>query len=342
MTPTETLIQTLSQTPKLAEQLQASLQRLKDDNDQIIEVLTYSKTVADELDQLDDALKTISDLLTVVSVIPEVGQAASALRTSINLLSKEVTPARQAADKIESTVKPLREGLQKLASVLDLAIQTTGKIQSVSQTFLEQFTAVAACIDGLPAGKYKEQGQQYLEAFSKATEPAVADLNTALGTANGVIEEFYSKLSQLQQELEPLRQIAAAVEDVLKVLCPLLEPLQELKNALMTIQIVIPIPYPHLVSLYDVFVNFGAYIDLALKPIEELVNDLLKALNITLPSIPGLSDLLHLNIDVPVIPDFTALLSAITAPFEKIHVAITHFNLKCPPAEGDTAPTWPG
>ncbi|HTD82317.1 MAG TPA: hypothetical protein VK648_00845, partial [Gemmatimonadaceae bacterium] len=112
--PSETFISTLTQTPSLAGALQANLQRLKNNNDQIITVLTYTKTVADKLDKLDDTLKLVSDLLTVVSVIPEVGQAASALKNSIALLSREVTPARQAADRLEAKVKPFREALQKL------------------------------------------------------------------------------------------------------------------------------------------------------------------------------------------------------------------------------------
>src|ERR1043166_9320777 len=127
-TPTETFISTLTQTPPLSAKLQGDLQRLKNDNAQIIKVLGYAKTLADNLDKLDDALTLTNNLLTVVSVIPEVGQAASALKNSIAVLSPQVSRARKAADSLEAKVKPLRDALGKLDSGLDKGIELTGRI----------------------------------------------------------------------------------------------------------------------------------------------------------------------------------------------------------------------
>lgn len=338
--PTETFIATLSQTPPLSAELQKSLQRLNDDLDEIIKVLGYTKTVADDLDKLDDMLKTVSELLTVVSVIPEVGEAAAALKDSIAVLSEEVAPARKAADELEAEVKPFRDALGELSSALDEAIKVTAEINSTSQAFLDDFTAVVNCVNSLPAGEYKQQAQQYLDDFSSALQPTVSELNTALSTVNGVINDFYSELKALEEALDPLAAIASATEEVLAVLEPLLAPLQELENALNSIQITIPVPYPVTVSLYDVFTEFSEFIDLAMEPIQGLVDDLLKALDITLPSIPGLSDLINLEIDIPEIPDLEALMLTITNPFDALKLAIPTFTLKCPPEPGDTVPTF--
>ncbi|MFL6247115.1 MAG: hypothetical protein ACJ74H_13875 [Thermoanaerobaculia bacterium] len=340
--PTETFIGTLTKTPPLALALQASLQRLKDDDDEIVKVLTYTKTVADDLDQLDDMLTTVNDLLTVASVIPEVGEAAAALKDSVAVLSQEVAPARKAADELEAEVKPFREAFEKIGSYLDEGIKVTGDINTTSQTFLNDFTAVVNCVNSLPDGSYKQQAQAYLDSFSSGAEPVDGALNTAMDTANNIISTFYSEVEKLEAALNPLSAIASAVEQVLNVLSPVLGPLQSVVNALENIEIPIPIPYPHMVKLYDVFKDLGAFIDLAMAPIQDLVNQLLSALHITLPSIPGLSDLINLHIDIPAIPDFASLLQAITNPFNQLLAWIPKFSLKCPPAPGDVAPIWQG
>lgn len=342
MSATDTFINTLKQTPALSSALQRNLQRLKDDLDGIIKVLGYTKTVSDDLDQLDNALKTTTELLTIVSVVPEVGEAASALKTSIATLSREVTPARQAADKLEAKVKPVRDALQKLDPILANGIKATGQINSTSQSFLSTFTAVVSCVNSLPDGQYKTQAQAYLDQFSTDAEPLDSGLNTALATANTIIEGFYSKLTALKNALNQLAAIAAAVQQVLSVLDPIMAPLKELEQALMTIKIPIPIPYPHLVSLYTIFEEFGKFIDLAMKPIQSLVDEVLKALHVTLPSIPGLSDLINLQISIPGIPDFSGLFAAITNAFDQLSRLIPRFSLKCPPEKGDTVPTWSG
>jgi len=340
--PTETFINTLKQTPPLASTLQGSLQRLRGDLQDIIKVLGYTKTIADKLDTLDNTLKTVSNLLTVASVIPEVGEAASALKNSIALLSKEVTPARNAADQLEAKVKPLRDALGKLDKALGDAMTAVAKVESVSQTFLDGFTTVVNCINSLPNGDYKQKGLAYLDQFSSSVEPSVATLNTALGTTNSAINTFYSALEKIKAAINPLSVIANAVDQVLGLLQPLLDPLNSIVNALHNIKITIPlpVPYPVTVSLYDIFTTFGSFIDLAMKPIQDLVNQLLSLLHITLPSIPGLSDLINLHIDIPSIPDFPSLQLSITNPFDQFNLAIPRFSLKCPPAPGDTAPVW--
>jgi phage-related protein len=340
--PTEIFIGTLTQTPPLALALQSNLQRLKDNLDEIIKVLGYTKTVADDLDRLDDMLKTATELLTIASVVPEVGEAAAALKNSISLLSQEVGPARRAADQLEAKVKPLRDALAKLDPILTEGIKLTGQIATTSQDFLNQFTAVVNCVNSLPDGEYKQKALLYLDQFSSTAEPVVATLNTALSDANRVIDGFYSALASIQAALNPLSAIASAVEQVLSVLSPIIAPLQSLVDALQNIEIPIPIPYPHMVKLYDVFKDLGAFIDLAMAPIQDLVNQLLNALHITLPSIPGLSDLINLHIDIPEIPDFASLLAAITNPFNQLAALIARFSLKCPPDPGDVPPIWQG
>jgi ABC-type transporter Mla subunit MlaD len=339
MTPTNKFIQTLSQTPGLATQLQGNLQKLQDDLDEIIEVLGYTKTVADDLDELVSALTTTSELLSVVAVIPEVGEAVTPVKEAVDALLAEVKPAKGAADKLEAMVKPFREALQKLDPVLDEMIKACGTISSTAQSFLNSFTSVTNCVNSLPSGQYKSDAQNYLNQFSSSVQPYVDALNTALRTANDAITSFYEALQALEDALSPLAALAQAIEAVTSTLQPLLDLLNQLNDALKSIKIPTLLPYPTEISLYDAFKYFGDLIDEAMKPIQGLVDDLLKALNIQLPSIPGLDQLYQLlNIQLPSIPDFSALLNAILQPFQQLQAWIAKFSLKCPPGPGDTVP----
>lgn len=335
MSATETFIATLSQTPQDAQALLDSLNRLDGDLDEIIEVLGYSKTVDQDLAKLDDAITVTLEALSVASVIPEVGEAAGALKATLSPLSQEVKAARKAADSLEAKVKPLREGLVAAQKTLKQLIDLVGKIQTESAAFLAEFTSVVNCVNSLPDGTYKTQAQSYLDSFSTAAQPVVAALNTALVETNTVITEFYDALKQVEQALSPLKDLSAAIDAFLNALQPVTDLLVQLENALKDIKITVPVPYPVTVSLYDVFTELTMFIDLAMAPIQDLVDQVLKALHVTLPGIPGLDDLINLHVDIPAIPDFDALYAQLTAAFDAFEALIKSFNLTCPPSSPD-------
>lgn len=333
--PTTKFISTLEQTPTIAGELNSNLKRLKNNLDEIIKVLGYSKTIDDNLTKLDKYLTEAKTLLTFVSVIPEVGQAASVLKQSITVLQPEVKSAKKAADSIESVVKPLREALQKLDPVLQKLIDATQKVKDTSQKFYDTFTSVYKCVQSLPDGSAKDTSIKYLNEFSKDAEPGVSALNTTMSEANKVIESFYNELEKIKDALNPLNAINNAINDVLSALDPVMSLLRELEKKLKDIKIWIPIPYPHEYSLYEIFTIFkgvAEWIDKALEPIQDLIQDLLKALNINL-TIPGLSDILNIHINIPAIPNFDQYLEAIEKALKEITDAFAKFSLKCPPED---------
>lgn len=336
MTPTDNFIKTLTQTPILSAELSANFTRLKKTNDEVIRYLGYPQIVADDLNKLYDALTLTKELLAVVSVIPEVGQAASAFKSSVTLLMAEIKPAKDAANTLANKVKPLIKELKKLDPILEKGIAAANKINSSSTTFLKEFTTVASCINALPSGEVKETAQNYLNQFSQKLEPETAQLNKAMSDMNSVINTLYNELNAIKNALNPLEAIIGEINKVLSVLNPIISLLSSLKHELMNVKIMIPLPYPHMVSLYDIFNTLGEFLDLAMKPIEDLVNELLKALHITLPSIPGLSDLLHININLPSIPNFDALIAALTNFFKQFEISIELFHLNCPPDANQT------
>jgi hypothetical protein len=336
MTPTNNFIATLTQTPRLATQLGGNLSRLKQNIDTLIQYLSYPQRIADDLTKLYNALQTASDLLSVVSVIPEVGQAASAFKNSINLLKQEILPAKNAAVSLANRVKPFITALQKLDGILANGISASQKVATGSGSFLNTFTEVATCINSLPDSKSKQTAQDYLNQFSAKAQPGTETLNTGMSVMNSTIDVLYNEMASIQQQLSPLASIENAINQVFSVLNPVISVMSELKNALMSIQIMIPIPYPHMVSLYDIFDSLGSFIDWAMKPIQDLINQLLSALHISLPSIPGLDNLLRINFNIPNIPDFTAPLQNITNLYNQLDGYIHMFKLSCPPGENQT------
>ena len=336
MTATDTFIATLTQTPPDAGALLTSLNQLNNDLGQIITVLNFSKEVDDDLANLDNALTVTMEALDVVEVIPEVGEAAAAFGEAVTAMSEEVKPAHSAADNIENEVKPFRDAFQNVQSKLGDLINAVTKVQTDSQTFLTDFTGVVNCINSLPDGTYKTQGLSYLDGFSGTAQPAVSGLNDGMTGANSAITTFYSELKQLEAALSPLQAISSAIDEVMEVLSPVTNMLSQLENDLNNLTISIPLGfYTVTVPLLKIFNEFTDFINLAMEPIQGLVDDLLNALNVSLPQIPGLSDLINLQINIPGIPDFDGLLAPITTFLNQLEGLIPSFSLACPPPSPD-------
>nr|WP_315423584.1 hypothetical protein [uncultured Pedobacter sp.] len=336
MSPTNNFITTLTQTPVQANQLVTNINNLKSVIDTTIKYLSYPQQVADDLTKLYDGLQTANELLSVVTVIPEVGEAAAAFKDAIMAMTQEVGPAKDAAVSLANKIKPLLGILQKLDDILAKGVAVAQDVATRSAQFLKDFTTVAGCINALPESPAKETAQNYLNQFSDNAEPEVSALNSAIGDINSAMDALYNELNNIANQLSPLAAIDSAINSVLSALNPVINLMSSLKNDLMSIEIPIPLPYPHMVSLYDIFNTLGSFIDLAMKPIQGLVDDLLNALNISLPSIPGLSDILNININIPDIPDFNSMLDNITNMFTQLEAILNQFKLNCPPAPDQT------
>lgn len=334
MSPSQTFMSTLGQTPPLASQLNGNLTRLKNDLDEIIQVLTYPKTLADDLSTLKSTIATAQEVLSIVEVVPEVGEAAAALAEALEAFEAPVAEASTTANKVEDTVKPLREALQKVEPYLDDMIKATQEIQSDSQTFLDKFTGVYNCVESLPDGDAKSSLESALNSFSVATTPPVHALNSTMSLANTAIEGFFDEIQKVVDALNPLQPIISAVNDIINDLNPIISAMDSLKDALEDIKIPVPIPYPTSVSLYDIFKFFGSFSDLineALKAIGDPLGKLMDLLEKEIPGLPDFSALLNLVLNLPQLPDFSALEKEIEGALEAIEKAFAGFNLQCPP-----------
>jgi hypothetical protein len=336
MSPTNNFITTLTQTPTIATQLNNNFLRLKQTNDTIIQYLSYPQKVADDLTTLYNSLQTANELLSVVTVIPEVGEAAVPFKDAVAAMIQEIGPPKDAAVNLANDVKPLITQLQNLDGLLAKGATDSQNLATMASSFLSKFTAIVNCINNLPESALKDTSQNYLNQFSSKAEPELSVLNSGMSDINTAIDTLYNELASIESELSPLSAIDNAINDVLSVLNPAINIMSDLKNDLMSIKIPIPLPYPHMVSLYDVFNTLGQFIDLAMKPIQDSVDKLLDALNIHLPSIPNLSDLLNININLPNIPDFNSYTQSIENFINQLNINVNLFKLNCPPDPNQT------
>ncbi len=327
----------LTQTPALASALSTSLTQLQSDLNQIITVLTYPKTVSDDLNSLGTVLSTTSSVLTAVSIIPEIGAEVEIIQEAVQSLQAELSSATTAANNIENEVKPIRDALSQLSSVLGDAIQGANDIASTSQGFLTNFTAVNNCINALPDGPVKTQGLEYLSSFAATTTPFDTAMNTALSTVNGVIGSFYGAITAVTNQLNFMTQITGAIDSLLSELSPLLGPLKSLQN-LLNVTITIPTPVPFYgvhVSIADILTDFKAFTDLAMSILAPVLDPILDPLRQLAQSIigqiPGIGELLSLSLNLPSIPDFPSLFGNLTVLLTQLEGALQVFNLDCPP-----------
>lgn len=330
----------LNQTISQSGQLSASVGQLKNDVDQVVTVLSYPKTVSDDLNNLDSVLSTVSTLLTAVSIIPEIGEAAMAINEAVGSLQTEVTPAKDAAAAIEAECAPFQDALGQVDSVLGDALQGINTITSDTQTFLTNFQAIDACINNLPDGPVKSQGLSYLSTFAATTTPYVNQVNSVLGTVNGAVGAFDSAIDQIENQLSFLSEISGTIDSLLNELSPLLGPLKSLQSLLNT-SITIPTPVPFYgvhVSIEDILTDFKAFTDLAMQILAPVLNPILQPLEDLAQSIisqiPGIGQLMNLNLNLPTIPNFTDLFSNLTVLANQLEAAIQQFTLQCPPQAG--------
>jgi uncharacterized phage infection (PIP) family protein YhgE len=331
-------INALTQTVSQANQLSSSLQSIQSNLTSIINVLTYPETVSSDLDNLNTILTTASAVLTAVSIIPEISVEADAINTAIKSLQAEITPAKNAADAIDAEVKPLRDALTQLQSLLGQTISGVNNISSAAQNFLTHFQQIDNCINSLPDGPVKQSGLSYLSSFAATATPYVNTLNSALGTVNGAMSDFYNAVQSIANQLSFLTQISDAINSVLSELSPLIGPLQSLAS-LLDYKITIPTPVPFYgvtLTIREILDEFQTFIDLAMDILNPILQPILGPLQQLAQSIisqiPGLSQLLNLQITIPGIPDFAGLFGNLSSLLTQLQSALQQFSLTCPPS----------
>jgi hypothetical protein len=90
------------------------------------------------------------------------------------------------------------------------------------------------------------------------------------------------------------------------------------------------------VSIRDILTDFQAFTDLAMSILAPILDPILEPLQQLAQSIisqiPGLSQLLNLNITIPSIPDFASLFGNLTSLLTSLQSALQLFTLTCPPS----------
>ena len=157
--------------------LEADVRGVNQDLQTISSDLLLSKRVNGALDELESALATAVDLLTVVSIIPEVGAEASTLKRTLAEFKAPVSAALSTSNRVERVIKPVREKIQ--------ALQT--KVQDVDHALIHTMNAenkllacsgrAASCIGALPDSTVKTNLTRELETAAATVDSFVVEFD---------------------------------------------------------------------------------------------------------------------------------------------------------------------
>lgn len=290
---------------KDVETLDSGLKRLNND-------LEISAKVNNSLRTLDSALTTASSLLTVVSVIPEIGTEASVLKRTIDGLKVPVHSAHVASDELESVLKPVRNAIQTVEPKIEQIDHALLALMNAENKFVDVLGSATHCIISMPESELKTELDQKIDSAASVVDPLVLNFDQVQITLIDGINGALGKMQQVENWFAQMIDLDNAINSVMNTLSPLINSLQAIANVFNN---TIRVPYggypkfckkwgvPYPCGWQTVYFSFTIKqildgVSGVLQPIVDLLNSamyailnpLLNALNlhITLPSIPGL------------------------------------------------------
>ena len=341
MKHTDKLKSELSKLEADSSELEAKVKAVDDNLIYVHDKLAIPETLHDRLSTLDSSLKTASDLLGVMRIVPPISAAASNTKKVIDLFREPVSKAKKVSGDIDKRVKPVRT---KVHQVQQQVAQLDAELNSIigkEQALIQSVNHAQVCIISLPSGAVKTESTGTLEALSGEAEPPVVKIQQAQHVVLEAANTAENKINQLKKNVQALLEIDAAIDRVLNVLNPLISQLQVIKKAFNHIIRVpyggfpkmctkkvwpgVKVPYP--CGWYTTYFSFSIQqilngvtgvikpvMDLLDKAMDAVLNPLLKALNlnIKLPEIPGLEKLKG------ILDSLTAVFDPMTQAFDRL------------------------
>lgn len=329
MEKTTTLMHHMSTTEGHTTEIEADVEAIDKHLLEIHHDLDYSRKLNESLHTLDTALKTASQLLSVVGIIPAIRTPASVLKKSFDAYEIPVSKAVTASNNVEKIVKPIRERVARIEPKVNKADENLLKAMNLENNFIDILGRAQLCVNSQAPSDIKSALAGKLEEASSNLDPLVLKFDAVqVGFINS-IEDVKQKTEQLKCWVVQLIDLNAQINRVMATLSPLIDSLNAIAAAFKQ---TIRIPYGGYPKMcyewwgaypcgwHTVYYSFTIQQILngvtgAIKPVMDLLDKAMRAvlqpllnrlnLNITLPEIPGLS----------ILDDLTAHL---TASFEGI------------------------
>lgn len=319
MQKTTTLMTKLEVTEDHTAQIESGVEAIEKDLEELLDDLEISKTVNASLHRLDSSLTTTTQLLTVVSIIPQISTAASRLRTVITRFHPPIKKAVKESDAVEKIIRPIRDKIAKIEPRVEQADNALLEVMQTESQLLGALGGAYQCISTLPESTVRTTLEEQLETASGAMQPVVVKFDQAQVQFLKDVRTATRNVDKISSWARGLVNLNAEINRVLDTLQPLISTMRQISSALKK---TIRVPYggwpkmckkwgiPYPCGWHTTYFSFtvqqildgvegvvGPVMDLLNKAVDAVLNPLLKALNLNLklPEIPGLKVLTELK-----------------------------------------------
>ena len=324
MEDTQKLIEDLSTAKVHTIEIDQRIESLDHHLDNIYGDLNISKKMNRNLVDLDDALEEASQLLTIVSIIPEIGAEVGQTKRVIDEFSGPVHKARKVSDRIEQKIAPLRKGVKNTDAHVEKLVNVFLNIIRVENTSIEMINNVQGCIKSLGNEKAFKDIEMRMNSLSGEVNPQVLKVDQLQVSLINEINLVEGKISDVIDVIKKFTDISNAIEHALSVLNPIIASLKAIKSAFNQ---TISIPYPSVCTTkgplgipipYPCFEHFSFSIQQLLDGVHGILGPVMDLLNKAMNAILSpLLNALHLNIHLPNIP-YIGELESIFSSIESI------------------------
>ena len=233
MEKTAALMESVSLSEQHTAQIEERVERVDQELEDVRRELLKTKVVLEHLKDLDEGMETAASLLTVVSVIPTIGTAASVLKRAIKLAQPSVGKAKEAAQRLENASKKVREKVVNLEKKVDKVDEKLLLTLNAQSNLLTVLGSAQTCIDSLPVSDPQQAAlTDQMETTSADIDPTVRNFDKVQVTFLDSVVAIEKKVLDVEKQLQKLADIDADIKRVSAKLQPTIDTLEDIKRAL--------------------------------------------------------------------------------------------------------------
>jgi tetratricopeptide (TPR) repeat protein len=238
--------------------------------------------VADAVVQLDEQLMVLGKTTSALSGIPVVGTVISVTGTALNHVHRPVKSVSSKVKRLRAPyITPSRDSMAKVKDQTDKIVSAMDSIGTNLEHVRSITLKLNECVNRLDNATTIAE----IERDVKATGKVLDELNSGLNTINDV-------QNKIEGTLKSLGDSVAVISDVTGGIKTVMTPLNKIKGVTDEIYDILKkkISIP-MVGTFTVEQAINSTTGVVKKAAEAVLNPVLKALDIRIPSIPGIDQL---------------------------------------------------
>ena len=191
-----------------------------------ISYISYPSKISNDLSELEDGITALSDALTILELVPDVGTVVGELKKILKPLKEGITEANKPVKKVAKIVKPYKNALEKVESKVSKIGDYVNSGETATSNFKTEFYNIYKCVQNTSM-------VSVLEDFSKKADTYVEGANSVLNglisTGTTVSNGLADAGNILKEDVAPIGEAINAFTDSIK---PILALSIELNSAL--------------------------------------------------------------------------------------------------------------